>query len=323
MTFLELQQAVYADINAGSTPATAVSTRIKRYLNDGMRQVLAEPGMARLQDSDAPFTVASVASQARYVLPAAVEAIRGISERTNDITLDMLDLNTYRRRNPDPASNTGVPTHYVPFGRTAVAVQPSNASRIFAVSTAAGDTTQTVRLEGIITGGYHMADSITMNGTVGAGGTQTTFIELTDVYLSAVGVGTITIVEDSAIGTVLATIPIGALRPRYTGFYLDPTPSSAIDYLVDYRRRTMDMAQDTDEPSLPEDFHPMLAAYARWREYEKTADTRYKSAQDQFDVWLSRLKHFLMETPDHLPVAGRRSLHRGSRLGAYFPADTW
>lgn len=325
MTFAELQAGVAEDCNYGATPASAVTTRVKKYLNDAVRAVLSEPGMDRLLDSDSPLTVTSVASQARYTVPESVALIRGISERTNYRTLGMLDLPTYRRRNPNPTTNSGVPTAYVPFGRTAVAVQPSAAAELFVKSTAAGDTTQVARLEGIITGGYQRTATVTLTGTVAVtlAAAITTWIEVTDFWIETAGVGTITLTQTSGAGTELARITIGALRPRYLGFYLDPTPAAVVDYLVDYRRQTVDMTLGTDEPPLPLDFHPMCAAYARMREYEKTQDDRYVMATVEWKRWLSRLKYAVMESPDDLPVAGRQRPYGFSRLGGFYPNDAW
>jgi len=123
--------------------------------------------------------------------------------------------------------------------------------------------------------------------------------------------------------TEYARITPGAKRPRYLGFYLDPTPSAAVDYLVDYRRQTVDMVQSTDEPPLPIDFHPMCAAYARMREYEKTKDDRYAVAVTEWNRWLSRLKYAVRENADDLPVAGRQRPYGFSHLGGWFPNDSW
>src|SRR5687768_8614449 len=128
MTFSEILADIYSDVGYQSSPASDVVSRIKRYVNEGLRVVVGEPQITRVLDADGPFTVASVASQARYVVPEAASRILKISERTNDRTLSALSLDEYRRREPDPASVTGVPTHYVPIGRVGVAVQPSDAS---------------------------------------------------------------------------------------------------------------------------------------------------------------------------------------------------
>jgi hypothetical protein len=244
-----------------------------------------------------------------------------VSERTNDRTLSSMSLKEYRRYEPDPASVTGVPTHYVPIGRVAVAVQPTDASSIFVKSTSASDT-GTAFLEGIITGGYRRVVSVTMTGTtaVNLSSAVSTFIEIEDVYLSANAVGTVTFHEDSGSGTELARVTIGQKRPRYYGFYLWPTPAAAVDYLVDYRRELTELVNDTDEPPLPTDFHYLLTAYGRMRHYEKSDDGRYKVAQEQFARGLSRLKYATQTGTDEIPKMGGRLVGH-SRLGGYYPAD--
>lgn len=320
MEFSAILADIYADIGYQSSPASAEIARIKRYVNQGLRNILAEPGMARLLDSDSPFTVASVADQARYVVPEAVAQIRGMSERTNDRTLSAMSLSEYRRAAPDPTAVSGTPTHYVPFGRTAVAVQPSDASLLFVDSTSASDT-GTAYIEYLIAGGYRRTASVSMTGTTAVSfGASLGAVTIEDFYLSANAVGTVTLHEDADGGTELARITIGQKRPRYYGFYLWPTPSAAVDYLVDYRREVTELVNDTDEPPLPTDFHHILSAFARMRHYEKQDDGRYQTAKEQFDKLLSRLKYATQTGSDEIPVMGGRLVGH-SRLGAWFPAD--
>jgi hypothetical protein len=323
VTFAEILSDVYADLGYQSAPAAGEIARLKRYVNQGVRAVLAEPGLARLIDSDAPLTVASVASQARYVVPEAVAFIHGISERTNDRSLRSMSMQDYRRLEPDPATVTGTPTHWVPIGRQAVAVQPSDASEIFVDSTAAGDT-GTAYLEVITTGGYRRVLSVTMTGVtaVSFSASVTDIIQIEDFYLSANAVGTVTLHEDASGGTELARITIGQKRPRYYAYYLWPTPAAAVDYLVDYRRELVELVNDTDEPPLPTDFHDILPAYARMRHYEKQDDGRYNVAQAHYQKRLSQLKYATQTNPDDLPVMGGRWVGH-SRLGGWFPADYW
>lgn len=325
MTLADLQAAVYDETLYGSSPATAVTTRVTRNINDGIRMILSEPGLSRLADSDDPLVVTSVASQARYVVPEAVASIRGISERTNDRRLTAMSRNEYREIEPDPVANTGTPERYVELGKVAVAVQPSDASAIFVKSTSASDT-GTAYLEGLITGGYRRTASVTMTGTTAAqmDATISSFIEIEDFYISANAVGTVTLLEDSGSGTELARITIGQKRPRYHAFDLWPTPSGVIDYLVDYRRQLVDLANATDEPPLPQDYHPILVDYAVMREFEiKGDETRIAVATARMVKRLSRLKYQTQTGPDELPVSNHRVRTGYSRLGPYFPADTW
>lgn len=325
MTLSELLTACYDEARYTSSPTSAITTRITRFLNEGVRAVLSEPGLARLVDSDAPLAIASVASQARYVAPEAVAQIRGISERTNDYALEAMSLDRYRRLEPDPASVSGTPTHYVPFGRTAVAVQPSNASELFVKSTSASDT-GTAYLEGITTGGYLRTASVTMTGTtaVSLSASITDWIEVTDFYLSANAVGTVTLHEDSGAGTELARITIGQKRPRYTGFYLWPTPAAVVSYLVDYRREIADLVNSTDEPPLPTDYHRILVDYALWRELTgQEADGRAIAAMTRYRHGLNRLKFATQTTVGEIPTLGRARRVGHSRIGAFYPADSW
>jgi hypothetical protein len=327
VTLSDLLAACYDETGYQSSPAAAITTRFTRWLNEGVRAILAEPGLQRLADNDTPLQVASVASTARVVVPESVARILTISERTNDYVLRPMSLQQYRTVEPDPASTTGTPTHYVPIGRVAVATPPSDASEVFIKSTSASDGVGvTAYLEGLITSGYTRTTSTTMNGTTAKSldTTITTWIELTDWYLSTAAVGTVTLLEDSGAGTELARITIGQKRPRYYAFYLWPTPASAVTYYVDYRRETVDLANSADEPPLPTDFHPALIAYVEMREREFKDDLqRVLIAKSRWDRWLSRLKYFTQTLGDELPVSGRGAVVGHSRLGANYPADAW
>lgn len=321
MTLQEILAGVYEETAYQSSPSNAVQTRLTRWVNEGVRAILAEPGLGRLADSDTPLTVASVASTARVVVPEAVARIHSLSDRTNDLQLMAMSLDQYRHLDPDATSSTGTPTHYVPIGRVSMAVQPSDASDLFVKSTAT--ETPTAYVDGLVTGGYKRSASVAMTSTVAVSLGIATFIEVENFYLSDPAVGTVTLLEDSGAGTELARITIGQRRPRYYAFYLWPTPASAVTYYVDYRREAVDLSNATDEPPIPTDFHPMLVSYVVMREREGKDDVeRYVIAKKRWSDWLSRLKYYTQSLSDEIPVAGRAPLVGHSRLGAYYP-DVW
>lgn len=324
MTLSDILARGYDECGYQSSPAATITTRFTQYVNDGIRMVLSEPGLGRLLDSDDPFTFASVASQARYVMPEAVAEIRGMSERTNNLTLDSMSLDRYRRIDPNPTTDSGTPQRWVPIGKVAVAVQPTAADAIFIKSSSASDGgSVTAFLEGVRTGGYRATDSVALNGTTAVQFPAfTDWIEITDCYISANAVGTLTLRQTSGSGTTLATISVGHKRPHYYGFYLWPTPASAVTYYVDYRREVEDLANSADMPPLPTDFHPMVVDYVCLREFSLKADPRAQLAQARVDKWLRRLKYATQWASDELPVMGLRRVGL-SRLGANFPADTW
>jgi hypothetical protein len=325
MTRSELETAILEETGYGSAPDSRVVQRVRRFLNEGVRAVVTEPGLIGLVDSDAPFSFASVASQARYVIPEGLTFLRHIAERTNDWRLQPMSLASYRAIHPDPSSYTGTPTHYVPIGRVGVAVQPSDASEIFIDSTSASDV-HTAYVEGLITGGYSQRAAVTMTGTtaVSLNTALTTFIELNDVFLSHPAVGTVTLHEDASGGTELARIVPGQTRPSYYGFYLWPTPAAAVTYYVDYRRDASGLSANTSEPPWPEDFHELLVAYGAWREWMFKKDLDAASeAKTRYTAWLSKLKYATQLQTDGLPVMGRRRRVGHSRLGGEYPADSY
>lgn len=324
MTFAEILSAVYADTGYQSSPASDVVTKIKRYVNEGIRTILSEPGLSRLVDSDSTYSFASVASQARYVLPEPIARITHISERTNDRTLTVMPLSEYRFAEPDPASTSGTPVCYVPIGRTAVSVQPSDSSQLLVKSTSASDT-GSAYLETIEADGTVKSTTLAnLTGTTPVNIGTATSLEVLDFYVATAAVGTITLHEDTGSGTELARIGIGHTRPlHYYAIYLWPTPAAAVTYLVDYRRDVFDLVQNTDEPDLPLDTHSAVVAYAVMREWEQKSDTdRLVMAKARYDKALSRLKYATQTLSDELPVSGRGRVRGHSRLGGWFPADT-
>lgn len=325
MTTRELLLDAAEDSNLnGESLHPKTKSRLLRYLNEGMRRVLSTPGLGtRLTNSDPPFTFATVASTARYVLPESIAAPWFFTERTNQRRLMPMSLDQYRSWAPDPTIVTGTPTHYVPIGRVLLATLPSAAAELFIKSTSANDIYEAY-LEAVITAGYTQTAAVLMTGTtaVSFDATLTSVIDVSDVYLATPAVGTVTIHQTSGAGTELARISKGNLKPRYQGFYLYPTPSAAVTYYVDSQRRTTALLNDDDEPPWDEDFHFILSAYARMRQYEKTNDVRYQLAKEAWDTGREALTYRVNNPADLITVPGGRD-DRGSNLGPWFPPGRW
>ncbi len=319
MTRGELLTSLYRRLNKSETPDTATKNRLVGFLNEAYREVLSLPGIQRLREDT--LTFASVANQARYALPW-VPKIQRLFETTNDRLLQPMTLADYRAIDPDPSSTTGTADCWVWAGYTPVAVQPSNASELFAKSSSAGDTTQTIYVEGEIDGGYPRTASVTLTGTtaVSLSASITNWVRVTKCYLSATGAGYVTLHEDSGVGTELARIGIGQTSQRYCALYLYPTPSSVVTYTADIVVGITDLAQDTEEPRLPADFHDLLVLGARVREYEKLDDARLTIASQQFESRKRDLMYWLAET-GHSDLTTRMGMGR-SRIGPWYPAGS-
>lgn len=322
MKFSDITADCYRRLGFATTPASEISTRIAAFVNETQRDVLSEPGMERLLVSTTTF--ASVANIPQYSLAPSISRIVKIFDATNRITVPQISQDVYRTLQPDTSTPTGIACAFVDMGMQFVSQKPADASEIFVKSTSAGDV-GTAFLEGIRTGGYPIALSVVMTGVtaVSLGAAYTDIIDITKFYLSAAAVGTVTLLEDSGIGTELARIPITQTFARYPHrIALWPTPSSVLTYSVDFERDVPDMANANDEPVLPTRFHRLLAIGARMKEYEKREDPRYVSAKREYDEVLGQLKYFVFAGPEMRPTMGRRTLDRPSQLGGYFPAGS-
>lgn len=333
MTLAELLADCYRRLNYATSPDATVSGRLTAFLNESQQEILSEPGMESLLDDVVTF--ASVASTAEYSLPQSVARVKSIRDTTNLLTLAPLSESAYKAAYPDPTLITGIADSWVDLGYAGVSKQPSNASELFVVSTAAADgATKKANIEGYTTGGAFRAAAVAMNGVtaVSFGATITTWERVTKFYLSLASDGSATsaggvvsLCEDSGIGTVMATIPISQSFARYRRIALAICPSSAITYSVDFERDIIDMATLNDQPILPPRFHRLLAIGARMREYEKQDDgRRYLAAREEWSYGLRKVKFYVHSQAVGSPnLQGGPGQRRPSRLGAMFGVDRW
>jgi hypothetical protein len=321
MTRAALLTALALRLNKDATTLNATTqARLLTFLNERQRRLLTLPGLRHLRD--ATITVDSVASQPNYVL-ANIAKIQRFFETTNDRVLWEMSQQDYRLVQPD-TTITGTPEAFVWLGQQAVATPPSDASSLFVTSTSAADTTQTVYVDGVVTGSYPASASVTLTGVtaVNLSTALATWIRVDKFYLSAVGAGTITLHEDSGAGTELARIPIGQTSTNYAGFALYPTPSAAITYAVDITRAITDLAQSTDVPVLPEDFHDVLLLGSLMDEYQHLSDDRYAIAAREYQQRVNELKYWLSETSTGQRGGLVRDWDRPSQLGPWYPPGT-
>jgi hypothetical protein len=320
VTFSEILLDVYARTNKPPTPEGETVARIKRFVNQRHRTLLTTPGIDQFRDSTS--TIASVSGTARTALPQAVAKIKAVIDPVSCRRLAERDLDWLR--SVDPQQTSGTPTHFIPLGYQYVAAQPSNASAVYVKSSSASDT-GTAYIEGIRTGGILGSSRVTMTGTTAvAVGSFTDWIEITKFYVNPSAVGSITLHEDSGVGTELAQITIGRVRPYYFIVLLWPTPSAVVTYTVDYTREVVDMVQDTDEPYLPTDYHDLLSIGGRMDEYEKMDDSRYSTAKRDYKEKYDSLQFFIHSSASERLIPRSSSGRTGfSDLGGFFPADVY
>lgn len=323
MTLTSLLAALYRDFNYTVTPPAAITTRLTYYLNRAQRELLTIPGLERLRDSVTPVT--AFANTARTGLAVDVARIHKVTDRTNQISLVQVPLNVLRIIDPGQAFTGGYPWRYAVVGNQATQLQPATTG-LWAASSAAGDTTQHVFVEGILTGGYPqntIAAGTLLTGTSRVAiGARTDFIEVTKFYLDAVGVGFISLYDAAVAGNELARIPIGDTFSRYLAVEWFPIPTVNTTESVDYERRIFDMVNGTDEPLLPPDFHYLMELGAKVMEYEQVDDTRTTVARSEYEQGKTALKSFVMNDGDR--IASLRPTRMGwNRLGPTYPNQGW
>lgn len=320
MTRLEIIQNWARFFGKNATSLDALSKqRCIDALNVGQRQLLSAKRFARLRDVTIPLV--SVANQPDYALIGVSKILR-MWDVTNQWPLTEMSEPNYRQINIPDVS--GTPEFFVWRSRRATASDPSNASSLFVKSTSGADTTQTVYIEGAITGGYQRSASVQLTGAtaVNVSAAISTWVRVDKFYLSEAGAGVITLLEDSGTGTELAQIAIGKTSTPYQSITLWRTPGGVYNYLLDVTREITDFAQDTDTPLLPDDFHDLLLLRAKRDECLHLKDERYGAVKQEYDERVNQLAFWLAETGTAQPYGLGQALQRPSQLGGWFPAGT-
>lgn len=325
MNLGELLTDLYQSFEFATTPSSAVTTRFTSFLNKAQRAIIREPGLLRLRDTLSPLTFASVSGQAIYGLPSSLATIKAITERANNRDLDEMSIPELRATDPGLTS-TGTPWCYVPLGYRPIQYVPASTG-VWVESSSASDNTQVAQINGIRAAGLPTGDlQSTLTGVtrLAIGSTIVDIVDLQTVSISAVAVGIVSFYDAAVGGNVLAQIPIGKTAPQYFCVQLYPSPTSAITYYVDGQLQLVSMDDTQDVPMIPEEFHDVLAAYARILEYERVGDAeRSQAARNEYQMGLSRMKYYISAMPAEIPVLGRPARRRFSRFGPWTPAENW
>ncbi len=94
-------------MNLPTVASSDARTRIKRYINEGYKLLLADVGMSRARHTTA--TISVTAATAEYTVTAS--KIRAVRDTANDTRLTEVSLSALRAMDPGDDSD-GNPTHY-------------------------------------------------------------------------------------------------------------------------------------------------------------------------------------------------------------------
>lgn len=327
MNLGDIELKIYDRLNFNAVPDSAVIRRMRGYVNDTYREIMGKRGFSLLRRCPA-LPAISTTSSPFMVLPQAVVKIINIADRTNNRNLDPISIQDLRYRDPGLLFSGSIPDSYVLLNMSApVALDPSVAASLFVISDSTADGTGlSVYVEGLLSDGTYRRTSIALNGLTGVNVDTgaTTWSIITKFYLSGIAVGNVTLRQTSGAGTELARITKGRSYARYTRIHLSPTPSSAITYSCDVELRIEDLANETDEPFVPEDFHWLFECGALKREMLRRKDyTGYGIEASNFKGGLVDLEAYIRGLGG-VRSGGQRSgkSRQFSQLGWAFPAGS-
>lgn len=269
MNLGQIELAVYDRLNYNSTPDSAVTRRVRHYINDTHRKILGKKGYEILRSRTLPMT--SVASSPLAVLPQAATAIRLIMDRANQRPLNPISLADVRAMDPGQSFTGSIPDSYCVLNYSSpIALDPSAAASLFIISDSAMDGSGTsVSIEGITSNGDYRRASTALNGltAVNINSLITTWTTILKFYLSASAAGNVTLHQTSGVGTELARITPGRSSARYTQIYLAGIPAASQTYYCDVEVHVADMVNVNDEPLIPEDYHWLFETGALKQDY--------------------------------------------------------
>lgn len=179
--------------------------------------------------------------------------------------------------------DTGDPCYYSVTGVEQFERQLSSASTITVVSSDSGDTTQKVRIRGVV-GGAEDYELLSLNGATNVTGTKS-FTEIRGISKDAVTDGKVTVTDGT---NTLAVIPRSRFSQEYQEFNLTPVPDAAYSLRVFGYRRPMDMVNDEDVPEIPESFHELILMGIQKRGHEYLYD--FNRANELMAIMLQKEK---------------------------------
>lgn len=332
MTFKELQDDTLDRLQYDSSATTSgPRTRIKRLINQAHRTLLADPKFSKMRDSK--FLFSTVASQAQYGLPSGVGKIKRIFDAATNNPRLIERSPDWLRYDSRADLNTGTPYCFIPYGLRPISKLPaSTGSGIWVVSSSAADTSTALlaRADALRSDGFQVQlGPVTLAGTARTQlGARTDIVDLTKLFLATQAQGDISIYDASSSGNLLGTIPVGQLQARYYLIQLYPVPSSVIAYTVECQLAIFDMAQDSDGPLMPDDFHHLLTLKAIRQElidYKKQLEAAELMRVNDIEPLEAALLDYLINHDSYIvvPDDGRSAVRYGSNLGSWYPAGRW
>lgn len=254
---------IYIDMqtNVGNNvqdTSSATQTIIKRYINDTYFDLLRR---FNWNFCNHDYSITTVAGTQDYALPRDFGKELYVLEDTNNAEVEYISPQQLIRDYAATWSSTGTVNKYTILDKP-VLDQPSSASIITIVSDAAGDTSQSVLVRGVV-GGIEDTESINLNGTSSADGTKQ-FTRIISISKTAATTGKVTVTSNSAAVTI-ATISPEVLHYKVKCVRFHSVPSAAVTIRMPYKISPLPLNDNTDVPLIDADIIEQGATAHTWR----------------------------------------------------------
>lgn len=273
--YLNLSQ-LRSELGTRLKATTTISNAQKDlWLNLAQSEIALSLDPKNLEQTD-KFT--STANSRKYFLNFNFCKIISIIDETNNRELYPTNEAELESADPD-LSFTGTPSHWAFRGLEFLRAQPSASGVITIVSSSASDTTQKVRINGLISGSAD-TELLTLNGTTTVTGTKTwdagTEAQPSIFSISKDGTttGRITVARSDTLAVIAPNDYIEERQP----IYLYPIPTATNTYRIRGYKRPRVMVNSEDFPDLPSAFHELVLLGAVIRGHR--ALFRFKAAAE-------------------------------------------
>lgn len=261
---------IVTNVKTEVAPATNIDSLIKKWANRGQQRFVTMANHYFSWMTLNGLTLTTQANVSEYALSPLIDRSKVINMYSVDRkwTIRVLTRHEFQERFPDVSLTTGDPVCAYLSGFTPVSRQPTSASQITVVSSAADSSV--VVLDGLNADGVMIREEITLNGTNPVVSTNS-FSKILGRSFNAYLNGIITMTSNGGAVTNATISPRDRqnFMPKLV-FY--PTPSEAKAIYYDGTMRLPPLVSDNDFSLIPEDYHDAIEDYCMYRAYRHKKD---------------------------------------------------
>lgn len=258
--FSDLKTEVGANIqDTSSQMATVIGRFLNRRLRDALQRIHYDP--TRLD-----YSFSTTAGTRDYLMPDDFEHEVYVYDSTNKKTLAPINYQQYIDNYASDTTTQDISDYYLVYDDL-VHTQPTSAGTVAVVSTSTSDTSQKVRVKGIVSS-VEDTEEVTLNGTSSVAGTKS-FTRILSVSIDSSCAGKVTVTRGSDTAAIFRP---GDKTMRLKKMRLVRTPSAVATIEVIYKMAFLPLINGQDYP--PVEISDILAIGAEadgWR-YKRQFD---------------------------------------------------